>query len=368
MAKVFLQQVTKVYDDELKRFKKNPEKKKKGHQVQNGVARSKAVDSISVEIPDGSFTVFVGPSGCGKSTTLRMIAGLEEITSGQIYIGDTLVNDVKAGERNISMVFQNYAIYPTMTVKENMTFGLENNKVPKDEIERRVEEVSKIVRLEEFLHKKPNRLSGGQRQRVALARAIVKRPQLYIFDEPLSNLDAKLRNQMRAELIHMHKNLKTTFIYVTHDQVEAMSMADQIVLMNYGEIVQVGSPEELYQNPCNIMAAEFMGTPGMNVIRLEFDQKIMNKKLKEGQYIGYRPEKAKITSKNTSMENALTLESVIETREMLGNERLYRVKNNLGTQVVRTFLLDEIKKNKVNVHIPMEDLYFFDERGDRIYG
>ena len=208
--------------------------------------KTTVIENLNLEIEDGSFTVLVGPSGCGKSTTLRMVAGLEDITSGELYIGDENVTKVEANKRGISMVFQNYALYPHMSVKENIEFGLKNNKVKKEERNRLISEVSSIVGLDEYLNRKPSDLSGGQRQRVALARAMVKTPKVFLMDEPLSNLDAKLRNQMRSELIQLHKRLKSTFVYVTHDQVEAMSMADKIVIMNKGKIMQQDSPKEIY--------------------------------------------------------------------------------------------------------------------------
>lgn len=207
------------------------------------------IDDLNLSIEDGSFTVLVGPSGCGKSTTLRMITGLDEPTSGDIYIDGKKINDLTPGKRDIAMVFQNYALYPTMTVRENIEFGLENKKVPKEERKKRVQEICEVVGLTQYLDRKPATLSGGQRQRVALARAMVKQPKVFLMDEPLSNLDAKLRGQMRVELIGLHKKLGTTFVYVTHDQVEAMSMADDIVLMKDGYIVQQSSPRELYNNP-----------------------------------------------------------------------------------------------------------------------
>ncbi|WP_300697447.1 ATP-binding cassette domain-containing protein, partial [uncultured Clostridium sp.] len=221
--------------------------------------KTTVIDNLNLEIDDGSFTVLVGPSGCGKSTTLRMVAGLEDITSGDLYIGDENVTKVESNKRGISMVFQNYALYPHMTVKENIEFGLKNNKVKKEERNRLISEVSSIVGLDEYLNRKPSDLSGGQRQRVALARAMVKTPKVFLMDEPLSNLDAKLRNQMRSELIQLHKRLKSTFVYVTHDQVEAMSMADKIVIMDKGKIMQVDSPKEIYKNPKNIFVAQFIG-------------------------------------------------------------------------------------------------------------
>ena len=240
------------------------------------------IDDLNLSIEDGSFTVLVGPSGCGKSTTLRMITGLDEPTSGDIYIDGKKINDLTPGKRDIAMVFQNYALYPTMTVRENIEFGLENKKVPKEERKKRVQEICEVVGLTQYLDRKPATLSGGQRQRVALARAMVKQPKVFLMDEPLSNLDAKLRGQMRVELIGLHKKLGTTFVYVTHDQVEAMSMADDIVLMKDGYIVQQSSPRELYNNPNCVYAAQFIGTPQMNIVK---------DILPEGMQVGFRPEK-----------------------------------------------------------------------------
>jgi len=229
----------------------------------NGV---QAVFDFDLEIKDREFIAFVGPSGCGKSTTLRMIAGLEEITEGELYIDDRLVNDVPPKDRNIAMVFQSYALYPHMTVFDNMAFGLRLRKVPKEEIEEKVNNAAEILGLTPYLRRKPKALSGGQRQRVALGRAIVRDARVFLMDEPLSNLDAKLRVQTRGELIKLHKSLKTTTIYVTHDQIEAMTMADRIVVMKDGWIMQVGTPKEIYDNPNNIFVGGFIGTPPMNFI------------------------------------------------------------------------------------------------------
>lgn len=225
-----------------------------------------AVSDFTMNIKDKEFIVFVGPSGCGKSTTLRMIAGLEEISEGELYIGDRLVNDVAPKDRDIAMVFQNYALYPHMTVFDNMAFGLKLRKVPKDEIKKLVEEAAKILDISHLLDRKPKALSGGQRQRVALGRAIVRDPQVFLLDEPLSNLDAKLRAQMRTELAKLHKKLGTTFIYVTHDQTEAMTMGDRIVVMKDGYIQQIDSPINLYESPCNKFVAGFIGSPQMNFV------------------------------------------------------------------------------------------------------
>lgn len=225
-----------------------------------------AVKDCNLEIKDKEFIVLVGPSGCGKSTTLRMIAGLEEISEGELYIGDRLVNDIAPKDRDIAMVFQNYALYPHMTVFDNMAFGLKLRKVPKDEIARKVEEAAKILDLTHLLDRKPKAMSGGQRQRVALGRAIVRNPQVFLLDEPLSNLDAKLRAQMRTEIAKLHQKLGTTFIYVTHDQTEAMTMGDRIVVMRDGVIQQVDTPQELYEKPGNKFVAGFLGSPQMNFI------------------------------------------------------------------------------------------------------
>lgn len=241
MADVRLSHIYKVYDN--------------GH---------KAVNDFSIDIKDKEFIVFVGPSGCGKSTTLRMIAGLEEITAGDMFIGDTLVNDMEPRDRDIAMVFQNYALYPHMTVFENMAFSLRNQHLPEEEIKKRVNEAAKILGIEEYLDRKPKAMSGGQRQRVALGRAIVRNPKVFLLDEPLSNLDAKLRAQMRTEITKLHKKLQTTFIYVTHDQVEAMTMGTRIVVMKLGYVQQIDTPMNLYNKPYNKFVAGFIGTPQMN--------------------------------------------------------------------------------------------------------
>ncbi|HWP46733.1 MAG TPA: sn-glycerol-3-phosphate ABC transporter ATP-binding protein UgpC [Candidatus Limnocylindrales bacterium] len=243
MANVILEKLTKKFDDVI------------------------AVNAIDLEIKDKEFVVLVGPSGCGKSTTLRMVAGLEEITEGNIYIGGRLVNDVAPKDRNIAMVFQNYALYPHMNVYKNMAFGLKLRKFPKSEIDERVRRAAKILGIEQLLDRKPKQLSGGQRQRVAVGRAIVRDPEVFLFDEPLSNLDAKLRVAMRGELVKLHHRLETTMIYVTHDQVEAMTMGDRIVIMKDGLIQQVGAPLEVYDHPSNIFVAGFIGSPPMNFFR-----------------------------------------------------------------------------------------------------
>jgi sn-glycerol 3-phosphate transport system ATP-binding protein len=226
-----------------------------------------AVKGVSIDIPDGGFCVLVGPSGCGKSTLLRMVAGLETITSGECQIGDRVVNQIEPADRDIAMVFQNYALYPHMNVYDNMAYGLRNRGTPKDEIERRVQEASKILGIESFLARRPRQLSGGQRQRVAMGRAIVRKPQVFLFDEPLSNLDAKLRVQMRVEIKKLQRALGVTSIYVTHDQVEAMTLSDKLVVMSAGRIEQMGVPNEVYRKPASTFVATFIGSPPMNIAK-----------------------------------------------------------------------------------------------------
>ena len=266
MAKVILKDLKKVYPNTEKKKKakkgEEPEKKSNLQITDEGVV---AVQQFNLEIADKEFIVLVGPSGCGKSTTLRMIAGLEDITSGELWIGDKLMNDVEPKDRNIAMVFQNYALYPHMTVYENMAFSLKLKKAPKDEIDKKVREAAEILDITQYLDRKPKALSGGQRQRVAIGRAIVRDPAVFLMDEPLSNLDAKLRNQMRAEIIKLRQRINTTFIYVTHDQTEAMTLGDRIVIMKDGFIQQIGTPQEVFNHPYNLFVATFIGTPQMNL-------------------------------------------------------------------------------------------------------
>ena len=266
MASLTLKNIKKVYpfngDDAKKKKKGEPAKKTNLQVTDEGVV---AVQEFNLDIADKEFIVLVGPSGCGKSTTLRMIAGLEEISGGELYIGDRLVNDVAPKDRDIAMVFQNYALYPHMTVYENIAFALKLRKTPKDEIDRKVKEAAEILDITQYLGRKPKALSGGQRQRVAIGRAIVREPKVLLMDEPLSNLDAKLRNQMRAEIIKLRERINTTFIYVTHDQTEAMTLGDRIVIMKDGFIQQIGTPQEVFNHPHNLFVATFIGTPQMNL-------------------------------------------------------------------------------------------------------
>ena len=269
MSSLSLRNIKKIYphngDDAKKKKKKKgdePEKKVNLQITEKGVV---AVQEFSLEIADKEFIVLVGPSGCGKSTTLRMIAGLEEISEGELWIGDRLVNDVPPKDRDIAMVFQNYALYPHMTVYDNMAFALKLRRTPKDQIDKAVKEAAEILDITQYLGRKPKALSGGQRQRVAIGRAIVRAPQVMLMDEPLSNLDAKLRNQMRAEIIKLREKIQTTFIYVTHDQTEAMTLGDRIVIMKDGFIQQIGTPQEVFNHPHNLFVATFIGTPQMNL-------------------------------------------------------------------------------------------------------
>ena len=310
------------------------------------------IDNLNLEIEDGSFTVLVGPSGCGKSTTLRMITGLDEPTSGDILIDGHKINDLTPGKRDIAMVFQNYALYPTMTNRENIEFGLENKKVPKEERQRRIKDICEIVGLTEYLDRKPSTLSGGQRQRVALARAMVKQPKVFLMDEPLSNLDAKLRGQMRVELISLHKKLGTTFVYVTHDQVEAMSMADDIVLMKDGYIVQQSNPRQLYQNPNCIYAAQFIGTPQMNII---------NNVLPNGMQLGFRPEKVYLQRVE---EDYVSIQAEVVTKEMLGSETIYSLSSVYGTLMVKSE--HEVENDcLLDLSSPFSAMYLFSREGKR---
>ncbi len=339
MAKVTLKNIKKIYpqsSDETKKKKKHkkdePEKEKANLQITDqGVV---AVQEFNLEIQDKEFIVLVGPSGCGKSTTLRMVAGLEEITEGELYIGDRLVNEVAPKDRDIAMVFQNYALYPHMTVYDNMAFALKLRKTPKAEIDKKVREAAEILDITQYLNRKPKALSGGQRQRVAIGRAIVRAPQVMLMDEPLSNLDAKLRNQMRAEIIKLRERINTTFIYVTHDQTEAMTLGDRIVIMKDGFIQQIGTPQEVFNHPYNLFVAGFIGSPQMNM----FDAKLKKVGGKyavelDGYTVELSPEKqAALAAKNTPEQDVklgvrpehVTLEQTgvrakVDVSEMMGS-------------------------------------------------
>jgi sn-glycerol 3-phosphate transport system ATP-binding protein len=272
-----------------------------------GKSANQVIHGVSAEILDGEFIVIVGPSGCGKSTLLRMVAGLEEISEGEISIGQRVVNDLEPSERDIAMVFQNYALYPHMSVFDNMAYGLKIAKVPVDEIKTRVDKAAKILEIDQFLQRKPRELSGGQRQRVAMGRAIVRQPQVFLFDEPLSNLDAKLRAQTRLEIQKLHRELGITSLFVTHDQVEAMTLAQRMIVMNAGVVEQFGTPEEVYTRPASTFVASFMGSPPMNLLKNAPDAPA-------GTITGVRPEHLDIGPTGWSLQ--------VEAVEMLGAERL----------------------------------------------
>ena len=360
MARVKLENVYKVYE--------------------GGV---RAVNDFNLDIPDKEFVVFVGPSGCGKSTTLRMIAGLEDITQGKLYIDDEVVNDVESKNRDIAMVFQNYALYPHMTVFQNMAFGLKLRHTPKEEIEKRVKKAAEILEISELLTRKPKALSGGQRQRVALGRAIVREPKVFLLDEPLSNLDAKLRVQMRSEITKLHEKLKTTFIYVTHDQTEAMTMGTRIVVMKDGFIQQVDSPVALYKDPTNLFVATFLGSPQMNILNAKLDlskgvlsatlyeaenkpvllfSEKKTKQLINNSYIGkevkfgIRPEAIKVDEKGN-------IEGIIDVVEQLGDETIYycSIPGIAKNLVVKAPFKGRVKsKEKIRLSFDMNSAYLFD--------
>ena len=338
-----------------------------------------AVKDFNLEVKDKEFVVLVGPSGCGKSTTLRMIAGLEEITEGEIYIEGKLVNDIPPKDRDIAMVFQNYALYPHMTAFENMAFGLKLRKVPREEIERRVREAAKIMEIEHILHRYPREISGGQRQRVAVGRAIVRNPKVFLFDEPLSNLDAKLRVQMRAELIKLHQRLGATMIYVTHDQIEAMTMGDRLVVMKDGEIQQVADALTLYEKPRNKFVAGFIGSPPMNFIegRLVAEEGnfyFLNPSLKVRMFQKWKDKLSPYINKEVilgirpeSIEIGGELEGGVEVVETLGNEILLHVRIGEDSVTLRTPPSGVTAKmgEKIKLRFPPEKLHLFDKETEK---
>ena len=333
-----------------------------------GAKANPVIHGVSAEIADREFIVIVGPSGCGKSTLLRMVAGLEEVSGGEIAIGGRVVNDVEPSERDIAMVFQNYALYPHMSVFENMAYGLKIAKVPLDEIKQRVDKAAKILEIGPFLQRKPRELSGGQRQRVAMGRAIVRQPQVFLFDEPLSNLDAKLRAQTRLEIQKLHAELGITSLFVTHDQVEAMTLAQRMIVMNAGRMEQIGTPEEVYQRPATTFVAGFIGSPPMNLIKGHADGsqfKVGGQVLalsgaapRTGELIlGLRPEHAQIAPASGS---GWPLK--VEAIEMLGAERLVygRLGGDLFTLRIDATLVPPNKGDTVMLHAPAEQLHWFD--------
>ena len=301
--------------------------------VKKRYGETQVVHGVDLDIEDGEFVVFVGPSGCGKSTLLRMIAGLEEISDGTVAIGDQVVNDVAASKRGVAMVFQSYALYPHMTVYKNMAFGLKQAKTDPAEIERRVSAAADILQITDYLERSPRNLSGGQRQRVAIGRAIVRDPEVFLFDEPLSNLDAALRVQTRLEIARLHERLKTTMIYVTHDQVEAMTLADKIVVLRDGRIEQVGSPIELYERPANAFVAQFIGSPKMNFFStadLSPDvSNVLGKEVSASEHVGLRPEHLIITD-----EASAVVEGRLDLVENLGEYALVHLISATGVEFI----------------------------------
>jgi multiple sugar transport system ATP-binding protein len=363
MAKVLLKNVTKIFDKKVW-----------------------AVKDLNVEIADREFVVLVGPSGCGKSTTLRMIAGLEEVSEGEIYIGERLVNDVPPKDRDIAMVFQNYALYPHMTVRQNMAFGLKLRKYSKQEITERVKEAADILGIGDLLDRKPKALSGGQRQRVAVGRAIVRKPQVFLFDEPLSNLDAKLRVQMRTEISKLHSRLGTTMIYVTHDQMEAMTMGDRIVIQKDGVVHQVDSPLNLYDKPVNKFVAGFIGSPAMNFMNgklvdgkdLYFDEGNFKVKItadmasalkpyenKEVTF-GLRPEDIYEKGLSEGAREKAPVQATLEVLEPMGNE-LFLYLNTGSNAIVARVDVHEAPKvgRKVDLIFDMSKAHFFDAETEK---
>ncbi|MBU0502037.1 MAG: sn-glycerol-3-phosphate ABC transporter ATP-binding protein UgpC [bacterium] len=364
MAKVRLENVCKKFDDVV------------------------AVKDINLEINDQEFMVLVGPSGCGKTTTLRMIAGLEEITSGKIYIGDRLINDVPPKDRDIAMVFQNYALYPHMKVYENMAFGLKLRKLPKKEIETRVNETAEILGLADLLGRYPKQLSGGQRQRVAVGRAIVRRPEVFLMDEPLSNLDAKLRVQMRAELQRLHKTLKATVIYVTHDQVEAMTLGQRVSVILKGELQQVENPLTVYTKPDNRFVAGFIGSPPMNFVKGKISKQGSDDYTFESEgfkllvpkdishllasYVdkeitfGIRPENIWDTNSSGWINEKITFESVVDFREIIGAETYLYVHVDKVPLIARVGGLCDVNAgDKFQIVINLRKLHFFDPESQK---
>ncbi len=389
MAEIVLKHVQKVYpnnESKKKGFfgkkKKTEEKKHNLKVTEDGVL---AVEDFNLTVHDQEFVVLVGPSGCGKSTTMRMVAGLEDITSGDVLIDGKRVNDVAPKDRDIAMVFQSYALYPNMTVYENMAFTLELKKVPKDEIDRKVRSAAEILGITEYLDRKPKALSGGQRQRVAIGRAIVRDPKVFLMDEPLSNLDAKLRNQMRAELIKLRHEIKGTFIYVTHDQTEAMTLGDRIVVMKDGVVQQIATPQEVFNHPKNLFVAGFIGSPQMNFMDAELGRDADGYKLTFAdqslhfagsaalsEYVGktvvfgIRPENMHTTGEKFTQNAAHTLTMHVDIAELMGAE-IYAHCTCDGTSVtVRTPAGEPIHAgDTITAAVDMSRIHLFDKQTER---
>jgi len=341
--------------------------------VHKSFGSNKIITDFNLEGKEDEFLVLVGPSGCGKSTLLRMMAGLEKIDEGKIYINDQLINDLHPSKRQTAMVFQSYALYPHMNVYENMSFGLKIEKKSKEEIETKVMQAAKILKIEELLERKPKQLSGGQRQRVAIGRAITRNPKIFLFDEPLSNLDAALRAEMRVEISKLHKQIKTNMIYVTHDQVEAMTLADRIVILNHGNIEQVGNPDEIYNDPSNVFVAQFIGTPKMNILKITSDKVVSNNEVnfldnkiktdgisfsKKDYYFGIRPEHFEVSD-----NSEYKFSPKIELIENLGNEKIAYIKID-NHDISAKIPSQKIIGNQIG--FSSKNIFVFDENGTRL--
>ena len=341
--------------------------------IDKSFGENNVISKFNLEVEKGKFIVLLGPSGCGKSTLLRMIAGLEKIDNGKILLENNLLNDLLPSKRQIAMVFQSYALYPHMNVFQNISFGLKSEKISKNDIKNKVNEAAKILKIEELLDRRPKELSGGQRQRVAIGRAITRNPKLFLFDEPLSNLDAALRSEMRVEISKLHKKLKSNIIYVTHDQIEAMTLADKIVIMNKGRIEQFGSPEDIYNNPNNIFVAEFIGNPKMNIFKIKTEDiinkntfKLFNKEIKfenlsfeDALYVGIRPEDISLENKSE-----YAAEVSVELIENLGSERIFYTHVN-GVEI-RIKSIQNVKEKNITIYLPKNKLYLFDNNKNRL--
>ncbi len=326
--------------------------------IEKSFGNNKVINDFNIKINDGEFIVLVGPSGCGKSTLLRMISGLESVDKGEIHLNNKIINNLIPSKRGIAMVFQSYALYPHMNVYENMSFGLKTEKLEKNEIDKKVKEAAKTLQIEDLLERKPRQLSGGQRQRVAIGRAITRNPKLFLFDEPLSNLDAALRSEMRVEISKLHKQLNTNMIYVTHDQIEAMTLADKIVILNNGNVEQVGTPDEIYNNPSNIFVAEFIGVPKMNVLKNGIESLLKNLNLKPDSYLGIRPEHILANG-----NGEIKLDIKVDLIENLGFEKI--IYATFKGQELRIKTSDNISQNLKQISFSKNKIFLFDNNKKR---
>ena len=326
--------------------------------IEKSFGNNKVINNFNIKINDGEFIVLVGPSGCGKSTLLRMISGLESVDKGEIHLDNKIINNLIPSKRGIAMVFQSYALYPHMNVYENMSFGLKTEKLEKNEINKKVKDAAKTLQIEDLLERKPRQLSGGQRQRVAIGRAITRNPKLFLFDEPLSNLDAALRSEMRVEISKLHKQLNTNMIYVTHDQIEAMTLADKIVILNNGNVEQVGTPDEIYNNPSNIFVAEFIGMPKMNILKNGIDSVLKELNLETDVYLGIRPEHI-----NTNGDGEIKLDIKVDLIENLGFEKI--IYATFKGQEIRIKTSNNISQNLQQISFQKNKIFLFDNNKKR---